>query len=175
MPEPTYIQIGHTQKTHGLNGELKVSVEPKYLEDFLKNERVFLDMKGAKVPYFIENLRGGNDPIVKFEDVDNRDAAIPLQSRKMFLREADLVPDHERELVRPLNEYAYLQGFLAADVHTGPIGVIAEVMESAGQTLAVVRYQNREVFIPLHANMIQTIDSETREILFDLPEGLLEM
>ena len=60
-----FTQIGFTNKTHGLAGELKVSVEAAYEEVFLESDRVFLDTKGAKVPFFLETARGGGELIVK--------------------------------------------------------------------------------------------------------------
>ena len=71
MAEVQYVTIGRTRKAHSLTGELKISIEERYLEDFMKNERIFLEIKGAKVPYFIDNVRGGGEMIVKLEEVDN--------------------------------------------------------------------------------------------------------
>ena len=172
-----YIGIGYTKKTHGLKGELKLVVEERYLEDFLKNERIFIDVKGAKVPFFISNVRGKGEMILKLEDVDSLDSAYALQSREIFLREQDLVPDHERELEieEETLEYEHLTGFMITDKTFGVIGKIEEVLEMPQQEMALLIYKGREVLVPLNERFIVSVDDKTKTILTDLPEGLLEM
>ncbi|MEQ1744166.1 MAG: hypothetical protein ABMA02_01985 [Saprospiraceae bacterium] len=80
-----YVQIGFTRKTHGVAGEIKIVIEEPFEDLFLDADRVFLEIKGAKVPYLIKNVRGGGDLIVLFEDVANREEALTLQARGVFL------------------------------------------------------------------------------------------
>ncbi len=173
-----YVNIGYTKKTHGLSGELKMFVEAAYVEDFLKNERIFLDVKGMKVPYFITNIRGTNEFIVQLEEVGSKDAAYALQSREIFLREKDLIPAAERELEveeEPGMEYERLAGYLLIDKALGEIGVIDEVLEMPQQEMAFMKYRKRDVLIPLNKNLIVEIDEAARRVVVDLPEGLLEV
>lgn len=171
-----YVAIGYTQKSHGLKGELKMRVEPKYLEDFLKNERVFIDVKGIKIPYFIEHLRGTVDLIVQLEDVRDRDAAIALQSRELYLKSTDLLPEHKRELVldQP-TPYAHLAGYTLVDAHAGTVGAIEQVLDMPQQEMAVVQFKGKEVLIPLNPQFVQQINEAQRTVFTDLPEGLLDM
>ncbi|HMX40810.1 MAG TPA: ribosome maturation factor RimM [Saprospiraceae bacterium] len=172
-----YVTIGHTKKTHGIAGELKAHIEERYLEDFLKNERIFLDVKGTKVPYFIRNVRGGKDYIIHLEDVDTREAAYALQSREMLLRESDLIPDTEREIEIDGEEtlqYAHLVGYQIKDQRLGLVGSIEEVLEMPQQEMAFLTYKGREVLIPLHPHLIISIDDEAQTVQMDLPDGLLD-
>lgn len=177
MPEIQYVSIGYTKKTHGLKGELKMSIEARYAEDFLKNERIFLDVKGVKVPYFIANVRGAGEWIVQLEDVENKEAAYALQSREIFLRQQDLLPDHKRviEVEDESLEYEDLIGYTIVDQQLGTIGAIDEVLEMPQQEMAFLRYKNREVLIPLNDTIIVSIDEAKRTVTMDLPEGLLDM
>jgi 16S rRNA processing protein RimM len=178
MSEIQYIRIGHTKKMHGLEGELKLFVEERFLEDFLKNERIFLDVKGTKIPYFVANVRGKGEMILKLEEVDSRDAAFALQSREVFLREQDLIPEHKRELEieeEETLEYEHLAGFFVVDKTAGEIGRIEEVLEMPQQEMAFLKYKNREVLIPLNGQYITSIDEQGKKVLVDLPEGLLDV
>ncbi len=178
MADIQYINIGYTKKTHGLNGELKLSIEERYLEDFLKNERLFIDVKGAKVPYFVVGVRGKGEMILQLEDVESRDAAYGLQSREVFLRQQDLIPDEERELEvieEEGLEYEHLTGFTITDKSVGEIGVIEEVLEMPQQEMAMLTYKNKMVLIPLNAQLIVTVDKTTKVVQMDLPDGLLDM
>lgn len=172
-----YVIIGHTKKTHGVMGELKAHIEARYVEDFLKNERIFLDVKGTKVPYFIRNVRGAQEFIIHLEDVDNRDAAYGLQSREILLRQTDLIPEEERELEVEEEEemlYARLVGYEITDRTLGVVGSIDEVLEMPQQEMAYLKYQGREVLIPLNEQLLIEVDDRAKTVLMDLPEGLLE-
>lgn len=170
-----YINIGYTRKAHGLEGELKCAIEERYEEDFLSNERIFIDIKGSKVPYFIANMRGKGEMILQLEEVTNRDQAVLLQSKGIFLREQDLIPEEERELEveEETLQYARLVGYLLRDQTTGDIAVINEVLDMPQQEMAFLTYQSREVLIPLNEHLILAIDDANKTVLMDLPEGLV--
>lgn len=177
MADHSYINIGHTRKTHGVQGEMKIAIEDKYLEDFLKNERIFIDVRGVKVPYFVASVRGKGDMILQLEEVTSKEAAFALQSREIHLRESDLIPDHLRELeIEPEEEleYAHLTGFQLLDQHLGAIGPIREVLDMPQQEMAFLEYQGREVLVPLNAQLIISVDEKKRTVLMDLPDGLLD-
>ncbi|MBL7782954.1 MAG: 16S rRNA processing protein RimM [Saprospiraceae bacterium] len=176
MAEQPYVLIGHTRKAHGLAGELKLSIEERYIEDFLKNERIFLDVKGTKIPYFIANVRGKGELILQLEDVADRDAALMLQGREVFLREKDLLHDSERELEfeEETLEYEHLKGYTLVDQTLGPIGAIDEVLEMPQQEMAFLKYRNREVLVPLNEQLIVRVDKPARQVIMDLPDGLLD-
>jgi 16S rRNA processing protein RimM len=177
MAEIQYVTIGRTRKAHSLTGELKVFIEERYLEDFMKNERIFLEIKGVKIPYFIANVRGGGEMILKLEEVDNRDTATLLQSRDVLLRQQDILPDHEREYEMPEEEkleYGHLAGFMLVDETLGEIGLIDEVLEMPQQEMAFLKYNGREVLVPLNKQFISSIDDQNRRVQVDLPDGLLD-
>lgn len=177
MADPIFVPIGRTRKAHGLIGELKVSIEERYLEDFLKNERVFLDLKGVKIPYFISNVRGKGEMILKLEEVDDRDAAIALQSRDIMLREQDILPEHAREFEfeeAPGLTYAHLVGFLLVDEILGELSAIDEVLDMPQQEMAMLKYKGREVLVPLNEQFIRSIDEANRRVTMDLPDGLMD-
>lgn len=177
MAENPYINIGRTGKAHGIAGEMKLHIEERFLEDFLKNERIFIDIKGTKIPYFVANVRGKGDMILQLEEVENRDVALQLQSREVFLREKDLLLEEEREFEvaeEETLEYEHLTGFLIVDQTLGEIGAITEVLEMPQQEMAFLNYKNREVLVPLNAQLIVEIDAKNKKVMMDLPEGLLE-
>jgi 16S rRNA processing protein RimM len=177
MAEPQYVTIGRTRKAHGLSGELKVFIEERYLEDFMKNERIFLEVKGVKIPYFIASVRGGGEMILKLEEVDNRDTATLLQAREVMLREQDILPDHSREYEVEEEEgleYEHLAGYTLIDETLGEVGVIDEVLEMPQQEMAFLKYKKREVLVPLNAQFILSVDEPNRRVHMDLPDGLLD-
>jgi len=169
-----YIQIGFTKKTHGIGGELKVVIEEPYEDIFLEADRVFLEIKGARQPFFIKNIRGGGDLIVLFEDVANREEALALQSRGIFLPENE-VPEEAMLPVEDMTEYGYVVGFMLVDQEQGQIGPITEIIEMPQQEMAVVQWQGREVLIPLNEQFVLSVDEPGKTVRMNLPEGLLAL
>jgi 16S rRNA processing protein RimM len=168
-----YIQIGFTKKTHGVKGELKIVIEEVFEDIFLEADRVFIEVRGNKMPYFIQNIRGEGDLIVLFEDITNKDQALVIQSKPVFMPAAELpasieVPDDGLE-------YSFLEGFVLTDKNTGEVGTIEEVIDMPQQEMAVVVYKNREILIPLDEQIIVTISEAKKTILMDLPDGLLDL
>lgn len=168
-----YIQIGFTRKTHGVAGEIKVFIEEPFEDVFLGKERVFLDIRGRKQPFFIEQVRGSGDLIVKFEDFATREDALLLQSKAIFLPAGE-VPETV-EPAEPLSAFAGVQGYMLVDETLGPIGPVEEILDMPQQEMAVVHYQGREVLVPLNDQFVRSVDAAEKRVIVDLPEGLLTL
>ncbi len=169
-----YIQIGFTRKTHGIQGELKVFVEEPFEDLFLESQRVFLEIKGIKQPFFIKSIRGGGELIVAFEDINNREKALRLQSRPIFLPGQE-VPQEILKALETAEPYAHLVGYLIVDQQTGPVGIIQNIVEMPQQDMAIVQREGREVLIPLVSAFVIATDENQKQLLMDLPEGLIDL
>lgn len=168
-----YTPIGFTKKTHGVAGELKVQIDEQFEDLFLEKDRIFLEIRGSKQPYFIEQIRGAGDLIVKFEDVKNREEALLLQSKPIFLPATEVPEDLTAEEITL--QYAGVAGFMMIDQTVGEVGRIEEVLDMPQQEMAVVQFRGKEVLIPLNDQFIQSIDTAGQKLRVDLPEGLLDM
>lgn len=170
------IQVGYTRKPFGVNGQLKLQVEPSYLEDVLKADVLFLEIGGQQVPYFIDNFQEVGDLIVHFEDVESREQAAKIVSRPVFLRPADIIPIEEKEIplenIEPHLKYLH---YHIEEVELGEIGPIIRIEIFPQQEMAFVDYKGRAVMIPLHPSFIVSEDKEKRVLRLALPEGMLEI
>jgi 16S rRNA processing protein RimM len=166
------IQIGYTMKTHGVAGEIKVAIEPGYEDIFLEKDRIFLDLKGQKIPYFIQSIRGEAAFIVKFEDIKNKEDAAGLQSKGIFLPEAEVA---DAEPIVETTPYGHLVGYLLRDKTVGDIGTIEDVIDLPQHELAAVTYKGKEVLAPLHKHFILNINEKQKTVLADFPDGLFEL
>ena len=171
-----YILIGITKKTYGTKGELKMKIEDKYLEDFMNAQVVFLKIGGKKVPFFLDGIRVSNSLLAKFEDIDSPEDAIPITSKEVYLREKDLIPEEARIFeVEETLVYKKYEGYLIEDEGVGEIGVIQEIQEFPQQEMALIRFNEKEILIPIHEDLIIRIEESERKIVMKLPEGLLEL
>lgn len=172
-----FVAIGFIRKPHGINGEMKVQVDDTFLEDFLKVKVVFLEVGGHKTPYFVHSTRSAQELFLCLEDVEDRETASGLANKEIFLRDQDL----SAPVPLPVDgspaaaSYQILEGFTIEDLHVGRVGVIEEVVDLPQQWIAILHYRGREVMVPLHPDLILSIDAGQRLIRMDLPEGLLEL
>jgi 16S rRNA processing protein RimM len=168
------VKIGYTQKPHGLAGELKVFIEEDYEDDFERCDTVFLNVKGKNLPYFIESIRGGNFLIVKFEDVTSKEAATAIQSKELSVRATDI----SRKTIRAIeqkSEIKNLVGYMIIDKTLGEIAVIEEIIEMPQQEMYVVTYKKREVLIPASEDYVVEVFEDKKQVVMDLPDGLLDL
>lgn len=168
------IEVGYTMKPHGLNGEIKVVVEENYEDDFLDVEVVVLEIKGMQTPFFVESVRGANQLIVKFENIDNRDEALKISSKKLFLKAEDINTDNN-EQITVSSDIDSIIGYLLKDKNSDNQGIISDIILVNDQDMAILDLENKEVFIPLIPHWIIEKDSTKKEILMDLPNGLFDL
>ncbi|MBQ3576395.1 MAG: 16S rRNA processing protein RimM [Coprobacter sp.] len=164
------IKIGKVTKTHGVSGELSCT----FINDiFGEDEAPYLvaDIDGILVPFFIEEYRFKSDvtALIKFEDIDDTDSAKLLIGRELFFP-MKYITDSE-----PLN---YGEGILGYKIYSAGklIGTIEGVDDSTANVLfSVITESREELLIPAVDDFVENIDDEKKEILMNLPEGLLDI
>jgi 16S rRNA processing protein RimM len=168
-----FIEIGYTQKAHGLKGEIKIFIEDAFLDEMEHLEVLFLEVRGNVLPFFIEEKRGVDMDIVKLEDVNDKEAAGKLKASKIFVKESDLrywEEEEEQELF-----YNHCTGYEVIDVIDGSLGVIEEVLEYPQQELAIIMVNGREILLPLNEHTVLEMDADKKQIKVEMPEGLLDL
>jgi 16S rRNA processing protein RimM len=166
--------IGRLGKAHGLRGEIKLSVHDAYAELVLEQEVLFVAIGGQHLPYFIEILRGGGSWLVKFEEVEDKETAAVLQGATVSLPTSLIQQAAAAETVAVVPYLSWL-GYTLKDAQHGELGQIEEVLDLPQHYLARLRYQGREVYIPLHEDLILRVDDENQCVDMDLPDGLLSL
>jgi 16S rRNA processing protein RimM len=169
------VEIGRTKKPHGVKGELKLFVEDAYFEDLLHAKVVFIKVRGTFMPYFVESIRGGQFIILKLEDVDNREDALAIGGKEMALRATDIIEEEEREMEVEGLTFAHVIGYTIIDQAQGRVGKIEDVVEMPQQEMAEVKFNGKIILIPLHEDFIEKEDENNKELLMQLPEGLLDL
>lgn len=171
-----YIQIGYTKKTQGFKGVLRMVIEAPYEEDAINAGAFFLEINGRYLPYFIDEMEIDKNSFVKFEEVDSKEAAVALTSKGIYLRKSDI--KEIKTIAETPNgnlQYGYLKGYQLHDISLGVIGGILDVLEFPHQEMASVLYQEKEILIPINEQLIDSIDKDAKKVIFDLPEGILDL
>lgn len=165
-------KIGVFNKPHGVNGELQFT----FTDDIF--DRVDCDflicmIDGIPVPFFVEEyrIRSGTTALVKLDGVDDACAAAMFINTDVYFPRKYLDEGHDEFL-----SWNYFEGFKVTDVTHGEIGVVTGVDSSTANVLFNVRNAaGQERLIPVHEDIIESIDKDRREITFDLPDGLVNL
>ena len=161
--------IGVVKKTHGFKGQLKISITTPEAED-LETEQLFILIDEKPVPFFIEDISGTTDVwIVKLEDCNPEAEALGLFNCKVYVLKS-LLPENLVD-----TKAIPLIGYRINDHTLGTLGLVTDYIERPVQDLIVMEWQNNEHYIPVDKDIIHLIKHDKKEILVNLPEGLLNL
>ena len=164
-------QFGHVIKTHGLKGEIKISLDVDYHQESDELESVYIEINNKLVPFFIDRFnQQGDKAIVKFTEVESIDDASLLKSKRLFLPLETLpVLATEKYYAHKIIDYEVI------DVDNGKLGRVLRVDSSPGQDVMVVECKNKEIMIPMADDLVKETNHDKKEINVNLPDGLLDI
>lgn len=168
LKKEDFVYYGKFLKPHGTKGEIGLQSDGFTLGDDC--DYVVCDIDGILVPFFFETIRSKSSDIsiVKVERMESAEDVRFLTNRDTYI---------PRQWVEESEEltWSYFKGFKAIDTELGELGEIVDVDDSTMNTLFVVEGENDETLIPAQEEFIVNIDHENKEIIFELPEGLVSM
>ena len=161
------LQIAKILKSNGTDGGLLIGVRDIEVGQIDLQEPVFIEFDGLPVPFFISAIkpRGTSKALVRLEDVDSFASAEELVG-KAVLAEADSLEDYEEE--------EDLTGWTLLHADGRKAGIVTDYEDIPGNPCIYVDTENgQEVLVPLHEDLILSVDPERRELTMDLPDGLI--
>jgi len=169
--------VGKITKSFGNRGELTLNLYDTFPEDFNTEEPLIVHIDDLAVPLFCDlfTRRGANGALVCFADFDTPKRASELIGREVFLPESRTEKSDDSE---DTEEGLYLEdfvGFKAVFKGTGKEGTVTDFADDGFNPLFVIDYDGREVLVPAADDFIESFSARRRKIVFDLPEGLLEL
>lgn len=165
--------IGKLTKTHGLKGEVNFQFTDD-VWDTTDSDYLICEVDGILVPFFIDEYRFRSDTtaLVKFEDIDSADTAQFLVNSDVYFEKK-----YQEELDEDEVSLNYFIGFTMINGDDDSIiGEIVDIDDNTENWLFIVERANGdEVMIPAHEEFISEIKQEERQMVMDLPLGLLEL
>jgi len=166
------IYWGYVVKTHDTKGALLIKIEQNLIDEIEETKPVFLEIEGKPVPFFARpdsvNWKDEHSVFFHFEDINNIDAADELTGKKVYILPEAVDVDSDSPHKMALEAYAVL------DAAGENLGRIIKFHDVPKNPLIEIQKENQTFLIPLTDDWIVEINEETKEIIMDLPEGLLE-
>ena len=159
-------KIGRLGKSHGVKGEISFQFDDDIF-DRVDAEYLVLDIDGILVPFFMEEYRFRNDTVclVKFCDIDTQQRAQELTGCDVYFPRA-LAEEGEE-----MPSLASLIGLCIVDTSSKKaIGRIAAIDDTTQNILFELE---DGTLIPASDELIESININKKEIIMNIPNGLL--
>ena len=167
-----YFYLGKIAKLHGYKGEVSLFLDVTNPSDYNQLERVFVDIDGVLIPFFIQQVKPKNKGFVavKFLDINDENSA------KKVLKKSIYLPEIELKVLSETNFYDHeISGFKVYDNVKGYIGIADTIIEIISNPLLRVEFEGKEILIPIFQGLIQKVDREKNELHIKTPEGLIDL
>ena len=171
-------QIAQVLKSNGTDGELVMGFREIAPEDINLNEPVFIIFGGLPVPFYIESFakRGNTKALVRLTDICSMEDVEEIAGKPVYI-EADNLPEMSLEE----DGYAALVGWMVLtpenaddmDSDLYEVGEITDFIDIPNNPCIEVETENGAIMIPLHEDLILSLDPEYQEIIMQIPAGLL--
>ena len=173
------VTAGRVVGLFGNTGELSLILYDPFPRDPNREEPVFVEIDGLRVPLFFEKFarRGVRGATVVFADIDTAARASELVGREFFLR-SSRVRNAEYDGDTDELYWDALVGWEAM-VGEGRRGRIVAFHDSEMNPLVEIELDGGlnadggTELIPAQEDFIVEVDEQARRVVFDLPEGLL--
>jgi 16S rRNA processing protein RimM len=167
-----YFYLGKIAKLHGYKGEVSLFLDVTNPADYNQLKRVFVDVDGVLIPFFIDQLKPKNKGFVavKFQDINEEIAAKKLLKKSIYLPEDELAElsdtsfyDHE------------ISGFKVYDQIKGFIGIVDTVIDLTSNPLLRIEFNTNEILVPIFDGLIKNVDRDKKELHIQAPDGLIDL
>lgn len=184
-------QVAQVLKSNGTDGELVMGFREIAPEDINLNEPVFIVFDGLPVPFFIESFtkRGNSKALVRLTDICSMEDVEEIAGKAVYIEEDNLpemsleedgyaaligwtlltpeIPDQVGEDMEEDTSLPALTGNLYE------VGEITDFIDIPNNPCIEVETESGAVMIPLHEDLILSVDPEYQEIIMQIPAGLI--
>tara|TARA_B100000963_G_scaffold230276_1_gene200895 strand:- start:168 stop:701 length:534 start_codon:yes stop_codon:yes gene_type:complete len=167
-----FFLFAFTHSKSNFKGELKIKIINNYRIDFKSIETIFIEQDNVLIPYKlkkIKHLKKNNLGLI-IQDIDCESKAQQLISKKCFLPKK-ILPER-----KGIDFYSFqVKDFVVIDKNNKKIGHIVDIIEKPFQSLMVVNTNLKEIYIPIHQDIILSISHFKKEIQVELPRNFLDL
>lgn len=171
MAYSTKILLGQISKVYGYEGFVVVRLEKRFIGDYFGQESVFLEIEGKPVPFFIEEEKysGGDTLRLKFEGYETDAKVNEFVGCGVYLTDNDGSSSGETD-ISVFKDYSVLtkKGVV--------LGTVKEIIDNISQyLLVVVSREGKDILVPLHEELVESVDDEKKILVMDIPEDIISI
>lgn len=172
MKKEDCFYLGKIVKKYSFKGEVLAKLDTDEPDIYKNMESVFVDLGNNLIPFFIEasSLHKSELLRLKFEGVTTEEDANAILKCDLYLP-LNLLPKLSG------NQFYFHEviGFEIEDVNYGFIGIITGINDATAQSLFEVENDGKELLIPMNDEFIKKIDRDSKKVIVETPEGLIEL
>lgn len=165
-----WVAVGRISRAHGVRGETSVQRYGDSSEVLEAGRSLTARGGGRDVPLTVAESRpaGGSHWLVRFEGIEDRDAADALRGLELTVDESELPPLPEGRYYR-----FQILGLRAVTPEGEVLGTVEEIWETGANDVYVVRGGKGEILLPVIEQVIGDVDLERQTITVTPLPGLI--
>ena len=165
------LRIGRIAGAHALKGALRLRLDNPDSNSIDQVKRIFLDRDGQVLEFKLTSASRLNATTLRIivDGISDATAADELKGAIVMLATEDVPP--------PATGEFYYSDVIGCDVFLtdgSSLGKIEDVFSNGAQDIWVVRHGDREILIPVIADVVKAMDLEARRMTIDPIPGLLD-
>lgn len=163
------LQIAKVLKSNGTDGDILLGFKTIQPEDIDTKEPVYIYFDGLPVPFFIESLtkKGSDKAITHLNDVNCLRDAEEIVGQAVYTDYLEEVDDED--------DFSALEGWMVDDAEGNHVGIVSQFIDIPANPCLEVETKNGAAIIPLHEDLIISLDQKTRILTMEIPDGLLDL
>ena len=178
-------QVAQVLKSNGTDGELVMGFREIAPEDINLKEPVFIVFDGLPVPFYIESFtkRGNTKALVHLTGICSMEDVEEIAGKAVYI-EDDQLPEMSIEedgfaalvgwtLLTPAENFSTALEMAEDEPALIEVGEITDFLDIPKNPCIEVETENGAVMIPLHEDLILSVDPEYQEIIMQIPAGLI--
>ena len=166
------LTVARVLKSNGTEGEILLGFRSFDSEQLNRKEPVFILFDGLPVPFFIESFtfRGSNRALVRLTGIRNLADAEELVGKDLLVDKA-LLPEYDDEADGL--DLESLAGWSLRDTSGRTVGIVTDFEDIPGNPCLYVETENGQAMIPLHEELLLSVDEDARVLTMEIPAGLI--
>ena len=166
------LRVARVLKSNGTDGEILIGFREIAPEDLNQKEPVFITFDGLPVPFFIESFskKGTSRALVHITGVKNLQDAEEIVGKEIFASQQGINEYDSEDDGLTVDD---LIGWTLLDADNEKVGEITDYEDIPGNTCLYVETKDGQVMIPLHEDLILSVDEDSMAISVNVPEGLI--
>ncbi|MCQ2176117.1 MAG: hypothetical protein MJY80_07160 [Bacteroidales bacterium] len=163
------LQIAKVLKSNGTDGDILLGFKTIQPEDIDTKEPVYIYFDGLPVPFFIESFtkKGSDKAIAHLNDINCLRDAEEIAGQAVY---ADYLEEIDDE-----DDFSALEGWAVNDAEGNTVGTVSQFIDIPANPCLEVETKNGAAIIPLHEDLIISLDQKARILEMEIPDGLLDL